>query len=54
MNWIDEAYPKDVANLLMDTIRYGIRDVEEEGNDEDFSLSDLDDSDNEEVVGEGN
>ena len=53
VNLIDEAYPKDVANLLMDTSRYGVRDVEEE-DDEDISQSHLDDSDNEEEVEEGN
>ena len=54
VKWIDEAYPEDVSNLLMDTDRYGIRDVEEEAEEEDISLLDLDDSDNEEDDGEGN
>ena len=54
VKWIDEAYPEDVSNLLMDTDRYGIRDVEEEAEEEDISPSDLDDSDNEEDDGEGN
>ena len=54
VKWIDEAYPEDVSNLLMDTDRYGIRDVEEEAEEEDILLLDLDDSDNEEDDGEGN
>ena len=54
VKWIEEAYPEDVADLLMDTHRYWIRGVEEEEDEEEVSLSVLDDSDNEEEAGERN